>query len=272
MLIDWFTVIAQAINFLILVWLLKRFLYKPILDAIDARERQIAHTLVEAAETKAAAELQRDVFERKNHHFNDTRESLLLRMKDEIHAKRQELLDNAHATADTISRKRLATLQREQLAFAEKLAGHTQDQVFSIARKALRDLADTSLEERIILVFIRQLHAMDDSTKQDCFEAFTQSHEPVRVRTAFQLSEAHQASIRDAVQEIGGVDRVLRFEVIPHGIGGIELIANGRKVAWSIDEYVTLLQRSLTTLADQQSHSLKMGASQQNNLESDPAS
>jgi F-type H+-transporting ATPase subunit b len=37
MLIDWFTVGAQVLNFLILVWLLKRFLYGPILDAIDAR-------------------------------------------------------------------------------------------------------------------------------------------------------------------------------------------------------------------------------------------
>jgi F-type H+-transporting ATPase subunit b len=39
MLIDWFTVAAQAINFLILVWLLKRFLYKPVLNAVDAREK-----------------------------------------------------------------------------------------------------------------------------------------------------------------------------------------------------------------------------------------
>ena len=36
--INRFTVFAQAINFLILVWLLKRFLYKPILHAIDERE------------------------------------------------------------------------------------------------------------------------------------------------------------------------------------------------------------------------------------------
>jgi F-type H+-transporting ATPase subunit b len=42
MLIDWFTVAAQIVNFLILVWLLKHFLYKPILDAIDAREKRIA--------------------------------------------------------------------------------------------------------------------------------------------------------------------------------------------------------------------------------------
>ena len=48
MLIDWFTVGAQALNFLILVWLMKRFLYKPILRAIDEREKRIASELADA--------------------------------------------------------------------------------------------------------------------------------------------------------------------------------------------------------------------------------
>ena len=56
MLIDWFTVVAQALNFLILVWLLKRFLYKPMLDAIDAREKRIATQLADADAKKAAAQ------------------------------------------------------------------------------------------------------------------------------------------------------------------------------------------------------------------------
>ena len=55
MLIDWFTVGAQALNFLVLVWLLKRFLYKPILNAVDAREKRIAAELADADAKKAAA-------------------------------------------------------------------------------------------------------------------------------------------------------------------------------------------------------------------------
>ena len=55
MLIDWFTVGAQALNFLILVWLLKRFLYKPILHAIDEREKRIAKELADADAKKAEA-------------------------------------------------------------------------------------------------------------------------------------------------------------------------------------------------------------------------
>ncbi len=56
MLIDWFTVGAQALNFLILVWLMKRFLYKPILHAIDEREKRIATELANADKKKAEAQ------------------------------------------------------------------------------------------------------------------------------------------------------------------------------------------------------------------------
>ncbi len=60
MLIDWFTVVAQALNFLILVWLLKRFLYKPILDALDAREKRIAGKLADADAKQLEAIMERD--------------------------------------------------------------------------------------------------------------------------------------------------------------------------------------------------------------------
>ena len=54
--IDWVTVAAQAVNFLVLVWLLKRFLYRPILDGIDARERDIEARVTAAATAKAEAD------------------------------------------------------------------------------------------------------------------------------------------------------------------------------------------------------------------------
>ena len=53
--IDWITVAAQIANFLVLVWLLKRFLYRPILDGIDAREAEIANRMQEAVRAKDKA-------------------------------------------------------------------------------------------------------------------------------------------------------------------------------------------------------------------------
>jgi len=250
MLIDWFTVIAQAVNFLVLVWLLKRFLYKPILDAIDAREKKIAETIAEAAETKQAAEMQRDEFERKNQQFNDDRNKLVLEMKEEINVNREKLLHDAHQSAEAISTKRIESMQRSQKTLADEIARQTQDQVFAIARKTLRDLADTSLEERITQAFTRQLRDMNDSTKQDLADALTKSAESVRVRSSFELTEEQQNAIRQAVKEISAAETPVHFEVAPNAIAGIELTSSGRRIAWSIKEYLTSLQKSISELAN----------------------
>ncbi len=76
MLIDWFTVGAQGLNFVILVWLMKRFLYGPILHAIDAREKRIADELADADAQKAEASRERGEFQRKNEELDQQRNLL----------------------------------------------------------------------------------------------------------------------------------------------------------------------------------------------------
>ena len=113
MLIDWFTVGAQALNFIILVWLLKRFLYRPILDAVDAREKRIAAELADADEKKAEAKKERDEFHHKNEQFDQQRAALMSKATDEANAERRRLLDNARNAADALSTKRQKALQNE---------------------------------------------------------------------------------------------------------------------------------------------------------------
>ena len=102
MLINWFTVLAQAVNFLILVWLLKRFLYKPILHAIDEREKGIAAQLAEAKAKKAEVKKDRDTFQHKNEAFDQERATLLKKATEEAAAERQRLLDEARKDADAL--------------------------------------------------------------------------------------------------------------------------------------------------------------------------
>src|SRR5664279_4902089 len=100
MLIDWFTVGAQALNFLVLVWVLKHFLYKPILDAIDAREKGIAAKLAGAdAKTKEAQEQLND-FDGKNRAFDEQRAALLTKATGEAKKEHDRLIDEAHKEAD----------------------------------------------------------------------------------------------------------------------------------------------------------------------------
>ena len=99
MLIDWFTVGAQIVNFLVLVWLLQHFLYKPVLNAIDAREKRIAAELADADAKKAEAEKERTDFEDKNNVFNQHRSALLSKAADEAKSERERLIDQAKKDA-----------------------------------------------------------------------------------------------------------------------------------------------------------------------------
>ena len=178
MLIDWFTVAAQVVNFLILVWLLKRFLYKPILDAIDAREKRIAGELADADAKKAEAQKERDEFQHKNEEFDQQRAALMSQATDEAKAERQRLLDEARQAADALSAKRQETLRNDAHHLNQAISRRTQQEVFAIARKALTDLAGTSLEERMGEVFIRRLREMDDTAKAGLAAALKTASEP----------------------------------------------------------------------------------------------
>src|ERR1700733_7229614 len=155
MLINWFTVCAQAVNFLILVWLLKRFLYQPILHAIDERERGIATQLAEAEVKKAEAQKERDDFQHKNETFDQERATLLTKATDAAKAERQRLLDEARKDADSLRAKRQDALRSDQRNLSQEIIRWTQKEVFAITRKTLADLAAMSIEERMGDVFVR---------------------------------------------------------------------------------------------------------------------
>ena len=167
MLIDWFTVAAQVVNFLILVWLLKRFLYKPILHAIDAREQRIALALADADAKKAEAQQERDEFQHKNAVFDQQRAGLLSQATDKAHAERQRLLDEARQDSDILRAERQDALKREQQSLNAEIARRTREEVFAIARKALTDLAGKSLEASMSEVFARRLRALNDDVKKE---------------------------------------------------------------------------------------------------------
>src|SRR6202044_2685949 len=160
MLINWFTVFAQAVNFLILVWLLKRFLYKPILNAIDEREKGIAAQLAQAEAKRAEAQKARDDFQHKDEAFDQERVALLKKAIDEAKAERQRLLDEARKDADALRTKRQEALRTEQRNLSQEISRWTQKEVFAITRKTLTDLAGASLEERMSAVFVQRLRAL----------------------------------------------------------------------------------------------------------------
>lgn len=248
MLIDWFTVGAQLLNFLVLAWLLKRFLYRPILDALDAREQRIAAELADADAKRAVADKERDEFQHKNEAFEQQRAALLSKATDEAKVERARLLDEARQAADALSTKRQETLRNEAHNLNQAISRRTQQEVFAIARKALSDLATTDLEERMGEVFMRRLREMDDQAKESFAKSLKTATGPALVRSAFDLPAEQRAAIQNALNETFSAEIRVKFETAPDLVSGIELSTNGQKVAWSIREYLASLEKGVDEL------------------------
>ena len=248
MLIDWFTVAAQALNFLILVWLMKRYLYKPIRHAIDEREKRVAAELANADKKKAEAQKEHDEFQQKNAEFDQQRAALLSKATDEAQAERQRLLEEARKAAVASSSKQQEALRSEEHNLHEAILRRTQQEVFAIARKALTDLATTSLEERLGEVFTRRLREMDGKTKEGLAKALKTASGPAVVRSAFDLPAEQRAAIQNALNETFSAEVRVRFETAPDLISGIELTTNGQKVAWSIADYLASMEKGVDEL------------------------
>lgn len=248
MLIDWFTVGAQALNFIVLVWLMKRFLYKPVLAAIDAREKRIASQLADADKKKAAAQTERADLEKKNDVFDQQRAALLAQATTDAEAERQKLLDAARAAADALAAARRVSMASDAKTLDQALRQRAQDEVFAVARQALTDLATVDLEASVCELFIARLRSLEGTALQEMAAALKSANDGAIVRTAFALPTAQRTAVHKAVNETFGFKLALHYEVAPALVGGIELSANGHMVAWSIADYLASLERGVHEL------------------------
>lgn len=246
--INWFTVIAQIVNFLVLVWLLRRFLYKPILNAIDEREKKIESQLKDADNRESKAKKEQDEFKKKNEEFDQEKKERMDKAVVETNVERDKLLEIARNEADELRVKLQKSLSEMQENLNHDIVQKTQLEVFAIARKTLADLASQSLEEQSTTLFIKRLNDLKKDEKQQFIKAFKSESSPILIGSAFDLSKKQQTEIQKTVTEILGKKTHFQFKTEPEIINGIELTSNGYKVAWSISEYLNSLQKNISEI------------------------
>lgn len=251
MMIDWFTVGAQALNFLVLVFLMRRFLYHPVLAAIDKREQRIKAELDDAASKRAEAASERETYERKNSAFASERAALLSKATDEAGAEGKRLREAAREQVDAARSKWQAGLAHQQQALNDALTRQAGAEVFAIARKALKDLATASLEAAMSAAFADRVRAMSPEARDGFKAALAAADGPALVRSAFELPAEQHAEIQRALNETFSADVPLRFAAAPELIGGIEVSVHGQKLAWSIADYLSSLERGVAELVQQ---------------------
>ncbi len=237
--IDWITVAAQLVNFLVLIWLLKRFLYRPILDGIDAREAEINARAEAAEEAKTKAIAAETDYREKLAAFEAERTSL-------FEAAQKSARDERSAQQVTTNNLLESEMQNWNIqkakirsAYAEELRNAGAGALLSLSRKALTDLSDTRLEDRIVDRLASQLAEMGE----DLRAAARNAKKAVAV-TSFPLGKASRTRLARCFKEIVP-DIALTFETDKTQSPGIKLRLGNTHVGWTVDSYFDELQAAL---------------------------
>ena len=249
---DWaWTWLFQIVNFLILMFLLKRFLYGPILRAIDRREKKIAAHF-EAAEEKEQEAIGKseslDVARKK---FDAEREGLLAAAKTDAEKTRQELTAKARAEVDELASRWRDDLERQKDAFLDDLQRRAGEQVCAVAKKVLADLADAQLERLMVGVLVRRLAELSDDDKKQVTTALADSGKPLVVASAWELPAEIRKQVETAVREHIAKDVEIVFETAPEITCGVELRAEGREISWTVEGYVQGIRDALASVLDE---------------------
>lgn len=265
--IDWFTVTAQIINFLILVWLLKRFLYQPILDGIDAREHKISSVLSNAEAQKKSAENLEAQYKEKLTNIDAERSTIIELAKAEAQKATLAALQDAKAQADALSIKRTNALNTEIQILQNEVIDKSVKEVFALSRKVISELADQQLQDKMFDKLLSHLNALNEEQYDGLYQAINKNQGHATVRSIAPLSQpqcehlkacledilTNQASQRATEQTSGdSLTITLNLEVDPQLIAGLALSFGGWKLNWSANEMLSELQHEVALSIDAQ--------------------
>ncbi len=239
MLIDWFTVVAQIINFLLLVALMKHFLYGRLVRAIDEREKRIAERLAEAEDKNREAELQIQQVRARTIEQERQRDQMIAQAQREADEQRGQMLQTARESVRKLEAKWHEELDREKKAFLEEIRRRAGDEILTIVRRALADLACSDVQQCAVQVFLEKLRSFDAAALGEMTGG------ELRVLSAIDLPEETRGQVRQVLESRLGKQVDLQFVRTPGMTWGIELRGGGRRMGWTADSYVECLEESL---------------------------
>ncbi len=245
MLINWFTVFAQILNFVILLGLLRWLLYKPILQVMAKRQAQLAEQWQTATDLQAQAHQALEQYHQEQQSLQAQRASFLAEARAAADEERQRQLLTLRQDIQAQREAWEADLYQEQRAFFHTLRQQVTQQVVAIARQALRDLADVSLEQQMVARFCEQLKHLSPTQRQQIHNSETPP-EAVFIRTTFPVDAAHQAQIKQSLATTLNLEGIpIHFVTVPELGCGIEMKLAGQAILWGLDPYLDQLEQTL---------------------------
>jgi F-type H+-transporting ATPase subunit b len=221
--IDWWTLALQALNFLILIWLLWHFLFKPVRAVIEKRKELAEKAFAEAAKSKEAAEGARQRFEDERARLSQERQELLKKAHEDLEMERGKVLDAARHQADDLVESARATIAKERGVAMSEIREQVADLAADLASTLLSKSGFEALNDVFLERIETQIKALPEDERDRLRKDLDSDDAHLTVVTALPLNSADQDRWRTRLGACLGPAKKVDFAVDAGIIGGAEL-------------------------------------------------
>lgn len=200
--LDWVTFALEVVNFLVLIWILQRFLYKPVLAAIARRKAAIAKTLSEASARQANAQALEEQYRNRLTDWEREKATLQARLAEEINSQRtramaalQEALDQEREKRRVLEEQRVNDLRRQ-------IEEQASAQGAQFAARLLTRIAVPELEVRLVGLMLDDLAHLPEETLQALRAACRDAGHKITVTSAFPLAEPQRRALLQGFMDL----------------------------------------------------------------------
>ncbi len=239
--IDWIQVAAQAVNFLLLLWLLHRFLYRPVVETMRRRQQRIEAELEEARRLKEEAEALRRRYEAVLATVSEEKRRLLEEAKGEVEAVRERLLEEAKREVEAKRRAWIEALEEERRRSAQLIERALAERFLELLERAFADLSGQRVEEAVVATFLERLTRDPEARRR-----LQHGNLSVQITTAHPLPPELKAAVERGLRQLNP-DITPIWRVGPSLLCGIELEGGGYLWRWHLKGYLEALRDSLVS-------------------------
>jgi F-type H+-transporting ATPase subunit b len=239
--IDWFVFFSQIVNLMILMFLLKKFLFGRIIGAMDAREAKIGAVFTEAEQSRQESQTAVEKHRNRLRGLEAGYEQMLMKARQDAEAYQEKLLEKAREEVDFLKARWMEALRSERANFLQELRRLAGNQIYAVSRRVLKDLAGLDLEERIVEVLMERIEAMDEEERKK-FQKPAENGGSVIISCVFEIPPETQSRLNGVLHRFFPENIAIAYERSDDVLSGCELRSDGHKIAWSAKDYLDSLE------------------------------
>jgi len=216
--IDWWTLALQTVNVLVLVWILSRFLFRPVESIIAQRQAAAAKLLADAEEAKRQANAARAAVEAEAARLAASRGEALRAAAADAETERAAALAAARTEVEHLRAAAEAEIARDRQADAAAASDRATRLAVDIAGKLLDRLPDTERVDGFIDGLAQAIASLPAASKDGIGAG-----QDARLKAPRSLNDAEMRSCRNAFAKALGRPLDFSVDVDPRLIAGLEL-------------------------------------------------